>query len=144
MLIVISERPVQCAPKPAHGDNLTSATRYVTCTSYNFSIVPRYKLFVWCGLGAVQRTKFQDNGEEVKPLSKTLLVIDYLPGQCLHTLHGVTTTKEEAPQWRRRGAGHDEGGGGVLQTCHSAARRAGVVPRRWPRAVRPAVDLPRQ
>ena len=52
------------------------------------------------------------------------------------------TTKEEAPQWRRRGAGHDEGGG-VLQTCHSVARRAGVVPRRWPRAVRPAVDLQR-
>ena len=34
--------------------------------------------------------QISDNGGEVKPLSKTLLVIDYLPGQCLHTLHGVT------------------------------------------------------
>ena len=45
---------MQCAPKPAHGDKLTFATRYVTSSSYNFSIVPRYKLFVWCGLGAVE------------------------------------------------------------------------------------------
>ena len=51
---MIFERPVQCAPKPAHGDKLTFATCYVTCSSYNFSIVPRYKLFVCCGLAAVR------------------------------------------------------------------------------------------